>query len=47
MSLSTNEPYEELIKNAKDLFDMVNEDLFVDVQLFSQDDNIAYGDIYK
>ena len=38
---------EELIKNAKDLFDMINEDLFVDVQLFSQDDNIAYGDIYK
>ena len=36
---------DEIIKRSKELFDLVNDDIFIDIQLYSQDNEVAYGDI--
>ncbi len=38
---------DEIIEYSKELFDEINDKLVIDVKLFSNEDNISYGDIYN
>lgn len=37
--------HEELLKHSNELYSLVNEEIYLDTQLFSDDDSIAFGDI--